>query len=124
MQTFMKVCNLISDISYKDWTFKVGNMDKGWFVQCRFMAPDADTGCDEVQAGRKWYISPHMTDSEIVQTVFSAVKMAETHELHENFRYKGVQPFNPHLDLNHLVSLNLPHDARQHISLTEEPEVA
>lgn len=55
--------------------------------------------------GRKWYISPHMTRSEIVQTAFMATLAALEHEARENFKFKGVDVLNPHLDLDHLAQV-------------------
>ena len=55
--------------------------------------------------GRKFYISPHMTDGEIVQTVFLACKIAMEHELREGFKYKGQAVFDPHYDIEKLVEL-------------------
>lgn len=50
-------------------------------------------------SGRKWLISKHMTESEIVQTVFKAVLTWVEHETRENFKYKDTIVFNPHLDV-------------------------
>jgi hypothetical protein len=49
--------------------------------------------------GRKWRLSLHMTDGEIVQTALAAVLAWHEHEARENFLYKGRAIFNPHLDL-------------------------
>ncbi|MFT3671328.1 hypothetical protein [Aestuariivirga sp.] len=56
--------------------------------------------------GRKWYISPNMTDGEIVQTVFKALLTAVEHETREQFLFKGVAIFDPHIDLDKLVQLH------------------
>jgi len=61
--------------------------------------------------GRKFYISPHMTDGEIVQTIFLACKIAQEHELREQFKYKGVSVFDPHYDLDQLVALHHAEEA-------------
>ena len=61
--------------------------------------------------GRKFYISPHMTDGEIVQTVFLACKVAMEHELREQFLYKGQAIFDPHYDIEKLVELRSREDA-------------
>lgn len=61
--------------------------------------------------GRKWRISKHMTDSEIVQTIFKAVLTALEHETRENFLYKGQAVFDPHYDLDKLVALRKQDDA-------------
>jgi len=49
--------------------------------------------------GRKWFLSLHMTDSEIVQTCWAAAKMAMEHELRETFKWRGEPIFRPHFDI-------------------------
>lgn len=46
----------------------------------------------------KRYLSEHMCRQEIVGVVFSLIKDAEMHEVHEWFRYKNASIYNPHLD--------------------------
>jgi hypothetical protein len=53
--------------------------------------------------GRKWALSEHMTDGEVVQTAFLACKVYGEHELREAFTYKWSQIFNPHLDLETMI---------------------
>ena len=55
--------------------------------------------------GRKWYMSKHMTDGEIVQTIFKAMMTAMEHELREGFLYRGRAIFDPHYDLDKLWEL-------------------
>lgn len=54
---------------------------------------------------RKYYISPHMLDVELVQTAFLCLKTTLEHELRESFKYKGVAIFGPHLDLDVLTTV-------------------
>jgi hypothetical protein len=49
---------------------------------------------------RKWMLSHHMTDTEIVNTAWLAVKQAVMHELGENFLYHGIPVFNPHMGVD------------------------
>lgn len=53
--------------------------------------------------GRKWRVEPELPTSEIIQTVFLALKVAREHEVRELFRYTVEQctstPFNNHHDL-------------------------
>ena len=55
--------------------------------------------------GRKWLLSTHMTDGEVVQTAFLALKVAMEHEMREQFTYKGQPLFDPHYDIDKLVAL-------------------
>lgn len=61
--------------------------------------------------GRKWLISEHMTDGEIVQTMFKATMTAIEHEVREQFLYKDVAVFDPHYDLDKLADLRKRKDA-------------
>lgn len=61
---------------------------------------------------RKWRLSTHMTRSELVQTVFLAIKTWEEHELREAFLYRGKAIFGPHLDAEVLVQIAEKLDAR------------
>jgi hypothetical protein len=69
------------------------------------------TGLPMVWFGRKWQLSPHMTDGEIVQTAFMAVMAANEHETREKFTYRGVSVFDPHYDIEKLVELRKQPDA-------------
>lgn len=55
--------------------------------------------------GRKWRLSDHMTDSEVVATAFKACLAWEEHECREAFRYRGQQVFGPHFDVDQLSNL-------------------
>ena len=54
--------------------------------------------------GRKWMLSPHMTDGEVVQTTLAAVLAWYEHEARETFKFRGAAIFNPHLSLDALIS--------------------
>ena len=61
--------------------------------------------------GRKFLVSPQMTDGEIVQTVFLACKVALEHELRAAFKFNGQAVFDPHFDIEKLVELRARGDA-------------
>ena len=66
------------------------------FIQFSQVLPCIKTGKTEIINGRKWYISKHMTDDEILRTLFAAYKMFCEHEINENFLVDGVRFLNPH----------------------------
>ena len=84
--THIDVENIVKQISYRDWQFRVGREAQSMFLQVRFAGACALSGHPSLQSGRKWRISAHMTRSEVVQTALLAVLTAEKHEVHENFR--------------------------------------
>jgi len=69
-----------------------------------------DTGKDLSWVGRKWRLSEHMTDGEIVQTAFLAIMTALEHEARERFTYKGQRVFGPHLDIDKWADYLATHD--------------
>lgn len=66
------------------------------FLQVVYNAACTTTGAVKEWHGRKWYLSDHMTEDEIVKTCFAAFKAAVEHEVMEAFRWKGQRVFNPH----------------------------
>lgn len=105
-QTYDSIKAIVDEIEYNDWDI-VLEKDKVSgdrpYLQIQFMDIDHFTGEPAKQLCRKWYLSYHMTDSEVVRTAYKAVKTALEHERDETFKYKGVPLFNPHHDLNFLV---------------------
>lgn len=114
MLSFDDVNNIVSKILFKDhalqqWGFRLtpsfikkGEKFDGCLLNVTFFAQDVDTPGhpDIMQNGRKFYISPYMTESEVVQTAFLAIKVALEHEARESFFYNGKRVFGPHIDVN------------------------
>lgn len=109
MQTLSSVWSLVKRIEFQDWGFKVDSTFGGdIYLQVVFLAPDNDGGefaTWSQQKGRKWTISEHATDAEIVSTALKAVLTALEHEAREQFTFDGVAIFNPHIDLEALKSM-------------------
>jgi len=103
MQTLQTIQQTLSQISFLDWSFKVETVGTGFHLQVEFKAENIKTGKEEIQHGRKWYLSAHMTKSEIVQTAFKSVLTALEHEARENFNFKGQRIFQPHFDVDFLA---------------------
>lgn len=83
-----------------------------WYLQVVDVnAIDNVTGAPTAWRGRKWLLSDHMTDGEIVQTAFKAILTAVEHEVRETFLYKGAAIFDPHYDIEKLVELRKRPDA-------------
>ena len=98
--------SFLSAIRYRDgWDICLRRDGSRWYLQVRFKAPDIETGKPATQYGRKWLLSPHMCESEIVTTAFKACLAAEEHECKERFRYRGQPVFTPHLDVNRMALL-------------------
>lgn len=96
---------VLGRIEYRGWTFSVGWDDDRAFMQITFAEIDPATGQSATWTSRKWRLSPHMTDSEIVQTALKAVLTAEEHEARERFMYRGRAIFGPHISVDALWDL-------------------
>jgi hypothetical protein len=99
------------NVSYKDWEFHIkkkmtnGVEQDAFYFQIQFVAPDNFNGNPERQYCRKWLLSEFMTPTELVRTAWLAVQQAERHEMEENFKYKGSDIFNSHLEVDALAIL-------------------
>lgn len=102
-----RAAGYLKDVRYKDWDIHIRMDGDRPYLQIGFRDFDWTKagGEKEYQHGRKWMLSPHMTKSEIVQTAFKAVMMAEEHETREKFTYKGRTIFGPHFSVDKLAAL-------------------
>ena len=90
---------VLASVSYKDgWSFLLSK--QGLYLQVQ-MPPAGGVSWK----GRKWQLSEHMTEGEIVQTALMACLAAEEHEAREAFNYKGKALFGPHLSIEKLLAI-------------------
>lgn len=95
---------IVTECSFPGLRFNL--VTKGGAIFLQLECPDGVctvTGTARPWKGRKWYISPHSTRSEVVQTAFKAVVTALEHEAREAFRFRDVAVLDPHIDLDNLV---------------------
>lgn len=88
------------------WNVFVGQMGNGYYIQLRYIETDIETDDLSDQHSRKWYISPHSLESEVVQTVLKACLTSAEHMIREHFTYCGQRVFSPHFDIMDLVKLS------------------
>lgn len=102
-----RVARLLLHVRFPGYAFNVNRSDHGGgvYLQGTYDEPCAITGKVEAQYTRKWLISPHMTDSEIVFTAFKLCLTSMEHRTREFFTYKGERIASPHLDVEDLVKL-------------------
>jgi len=116
MLTLAIVQFVIREVQFQDWAFRTGPMDQGFFLQATFDAIGNGDSIVSEQHGRKWYISAHATESEVVQTALKAVLTALEHEARESFTYKGVALFGPHIDVKALLQCAERQDRRREVT--------
>ena len=96
--TLAEMRDILSRIEYRDWQFVITDLEPRT-LHVLFRADG------ESWTGRKWPVSQHMTESELVQTALKAVLTAEEHEAREHFTYCGRAIFGPHLDVHALIDV-------------------
>ena len=74
-----------------------------FYIQIRQESTCNRTGKPYNEGGRKWDLSQHMTESEVVFTAWKAYLTFIEHEAREQFHYKGKKIFDPHIDVNALL---------------------
>ena len=103
----------LQPVQYEDWRFNVCLDDIRPYLQISADAVCSNSGKMHTWKSRKWFLSPHMTRSEVVQTAFKAVMTAVEHEARELFRYKGYAIYSPHYNVERLVALHQSGDAKE-----------
>jgi hypothetical protein len=124
---------LDTQVKYRDWKFVVQQettvetaknetggvniaYDLDFHIRAEWFAPDNVTGAMEKQQSRWWRISKHSRKNEIINAAFALVKMAEEHEMRENFKYmfegQWTMPYNTHTDVDWLAEASLHLDLR------------
>lgn len=76
--------------------------DGRFYLQVTCWRKDAITGEMGRGYGGKAYLSPHMTNNEIVQCAFGLYKGYWEHEARETFTYRERRVFGPHINVDAL----------------------
>lgn len=76
------------------------------FIQCSYEAKCTVTNKMKTWKGRKWYLSDHMTQDEVVKTAYAAFKATVEHEVMEGFLFEGRRVFNPHVSFRALLAVS------------------
>ena len=105
-QDMQSLRNLMRDVAYPGYEFMLARDYHRTYLQIVCEEGTCNvTGEPMIWKSRKWFISFHMTDSEVVQTCFKAVLTAMEHEARERFTFRGTAVFGPHLDVYQLKAL-------------------
>jgi hypothetical protein len=111
--TLETVEDIVTQIAYsRRYPVFVSHDDSGIFVQVGVVGPDNYKSIkhEKIVFGRRWRVEPHLPTSEIIQTVFLALKKAREHEIREQFSLisqgRFTTPFNCHHDLPLMVHLS------------------
>jgi hypothetical protein len=98
-----KIHEIVAECKFPGYTFEVFVDGRGEiYLQARYLENDVVTKEPATQLTRRWFLSPFMTKSEIVQTVFKCVITSMEHKTREWFTYMGYAIFCPHFDVDAL----------------------
>lgn len=86
----------IGHVLYKEPKFRLLDSGDGFLIQLVYLEEDCDTGREEEQHARKWYVSAHSTPTEVVRTAYKAVMTSLEHRLGEWFTFNGERVYSPH----------------------------
>ena len=116
MKTIQEIRAIVDLCRCMEYTFVVLEDGRGaWYLQASYHDSDVITGKSELQLTRRWFVSPEMTKSEIVQTAFKCVMTSMEHRAREWFLYRGRSVFGPHYDVDalHAICDDRHEDKRQ-----------
>lgn len=99
-----KAIEIVKECKFQEYDFQVitSPTTKAVYLQATYQEKDTVTGLDAVQYTRRWFLSPEMSRSEIVQTAFKCVLTSMEHRVREWFLYSGRAIFQPHYDVDSL----------------------
>lgn len=102
MRSANEIRAILKLVDAGEYSFDLRVKDGQMFLVASYNEQDVVTGENSIQVTRKWYISPHVSRSELVQTAFKCVLTSHEHRVREAFTYKGRRIFGPHFDCDAL----------------------
>lgn len=73
------------------------------YLQARLFRKDTDSEQRNWGQGAKYFLSPHMSTSEILRVALKACLSYAEHEVRESFKFKGKRIFGPHISASSLL---------------------
>lgn len=106
--------SIVQDCEFTDYTFAVSVSRTGAvYLQGTYLEADTVTSVVERQYTRRWFLSPEMSRSEIVSTVFKCALTSMEHRTREWFLYKGRAVYQPHYDVDALWDICQKREVRE-----------
>jgi hypothetical protein len=103
---------VVARVAYRNWLFLIYPYGAFGYVQAT-IGDNTWPMKSDAPRSRKWLLSEHMTESEVVQTCLLLVLTALEHEAREEFQYEGKALFHPHHGLAGLRQIIDLRDERQ-----------
>jgi len=106
-KTERQIRTILDNIQFQDRRFRLLRKGDGFLVQVEYEEADIDIpgSAPTLQRGRKWYVSPFSTETEIVETAFKALRISNDHVLKEHFLYKGHRVYSPHFQIEARIEM-------------------
>lgn len=98
-RTRAQILTILKKVEFLDRRFHLKEKGDGFLLQLSYMEKDIETGKMARQFSRKHYVSPFMTETEIVDTCFLCVMRSFEHVAREHFLYKGRRVQSPHFSM-------------------------
>jgi hypothetical protein len=106
--------DVVKDCYFPGYSLVVATDGRGdIYLQANYTENDVDSGKPEQQFTRRWFLSPEMTKSEIVQTVFKCLLTSAEHRVREWFKYRYRPVFGPHCNVDALWEACMQKDERR-----------
>lgn len=87
---------ILAGVRFRAAEFLIEELSAGFLIQIAMDEPHERTGVPTRFYGRKWFVDPASTLSDVVRTAFLAVATWQEHEAREGFTYRGERVFGPH----------------------------
>lgn len=89
---------------FGDYKIKFFNISGETFIAISHAEVDVDTGEKQEMLGRLWHLDKTSSRSQVVDTVFKAMRAYLEHELREKFTFMGKAIYAPHFDVDKLAA--------------------
>jgi len=97
--SFEQLNAILEKIRYKNWKLIAQIYTDCYVIKWVFLEKNVTDSYDNnlyEQHCRKWFISKHSTESEVIRSAYLAAIQAEMHECAEQFQFDNVRLFDPH----------------------------
>lgn len=100
MKTLQDLNNILDNVQYKNWAFQTGALGAGYFLK---LQANSLNGYTPNATGKKFYVSPNMDKSEIVQMALLAILVEEENKTLHHFSFQGQKINQTNLDTDALL---------------------
>ena len=106
-KTRQEIETIVNGLQFMDRKFHLLDKGDGYLLQMSYYETDVENPNTPpvLQSTRKWYVSPFMSESEIVETAWACACRSMLHVASEHFRYLGSQVYSQHFAVAQRIAL-------------------